>query len=335
MKVSNSDRLAFRHQAPWMQVGKQMTAGATTEEWVKDSGFDFSILSAPVRYSARGIERTMGNANVLYRSDNGVALSTVADKYKVVQPRTVLEFFREMSGKAGLEIESAGTLKGGAIYWALANTGDAFEPIKGDKHLSYVLLYSSANKSLATTAKFIAVRVFCYNTFANAFRRKSANEYRVNHSAVFDIAAQDRVRTHLGLKTYAREWAELQARMTWIAERQLETDQAEAYFRLLLKTERDDRAEVIVASVDDSRAFIKDESKDDARMPRGLDMLMAAYNKAPGAVPGTLYGAFNAVTYYVDHMRGTDASNRMYSAQFSQGNALKDRAMRLAEGVVA
>ena len=52
----------------------------------------------------------------------------------------------------------------------------------------------------------------------------------------------------------------------------------------------------------------------------------------PGAefANGTFWSAFNAVTYYVDHVAGRTQDNRLHSAWFGQGKKIKDDALTLA-----
>jgi Domain of unknown function (DUF932) len=61
---------------------------------------------------------------------------------------------------------------------------------------------------------------------------------------------------------------------------------------------------------------------------------MALYESAPGqnldTAKGTLWGALNAVTYYVDHVRSRRAGGRLDSAWFGAGSALKEKAWTAA-----
>ena len=67
--------------------------------------------------------KTYPDSKVLYRSDTLAPLSVVSNRYQVVQPHTVLEFYRDLVATAGFELETAGVLKGGRKLWALAKTG--------------------------------------------------------------------------------------------------------------------------------------------------------------------------------------------------------------------
>lgn len=62
------------------------------------------------------------------------------------------------------------------------------------------------------------------------------------------------------------------------------------------------------------------------------------FENSPGqeleARKGTAYGAFNAVTYWIDHKMGgadREAPKRIESAWFGTGQATKTRALKLAQ----
>ena len=44
----------------------------------------------------------------------------------------------------------------------------------------------------------------------------------------------------------------------------------------------------------------------------------------------TVYGAYNAVTHYVDHVRGKDNDQRLHSTWFGQGAQVRNEAMATA-----
>ena len=87
---------------------------------------DWTIRETPVRYL---LSLTMAvppswldEQKVLYRSDTHAPLSVVSGRYQVVQPRR-FGFYRDLSEISGFELETAGVLKAGRKFWALARTG--------------------------------------------------------------------------------------------------------------------------------------------------------------------------------------------------------------------
>ena len=143
------ETMAYAGQTPWHGLGNHLEQRQPTEVWAAKAGMDWSIESAPVCFIASG-QTSLGTAygdvkeypdqRVLYRSDTQAALSVVGSRYKVVQPSEVLEFYRDLSEVAGYELETAGVLKGGRKFWALARTGKETVLKGNDCVKSYLLL---------------------------------------------------------------------------------------------------------------------------------------------------------------------------------------------------
>lgn len=67
---------------------------------------------------------------------------------------------------------------------------------------------------------------------------------------------------------------------------------------------------------------------------RILDGVLRSHEEGRGAdipgVRGTYWGAYNAVTDYLDHVRGRTDETRLDSSWFGAGRAIRDRALELA-----
>ncbi len=111
-------QMAYVGEMPWHGLGNELTPQQPIEVWAEQSGMSFQILETPVRFMAEsagplGSIKTFADQKVLYRSDTQDALSVVSNRYQVVQPCEVLEFYRDLTQVAGYELETAGVLKGG------------------------------------------------------------------------------------------------------------------------------------------------------------------------------------------------------------------------------
>ena len=120
--------MAYTGETPWHQLGNQLPAKQSIEVWAQKAGMDWTICETPVRYLADqigslGSIMSFDDQKVLYRSDTKAALSVVSGRYQVVQPKAVLEFYRDLTEISGFELETAGVLKEGKKFWALAKTG--------------------------------------------------------------------------------------------------------------------------------------------------------------------------------------------------------------------
>lgn len=320
--------MAYVGETPWHGLGTELKAGADIDTWRKAAGLEYSIERAPVVYEVNGVARPFERRNVLYRNDTGAALGVVTDAYKILQPGDVLGFFRDLCADKGFTLETAGALKGGAVYWALAKTGHdmnvAPKGKKVDRIGGYVLLSTGADGTRATEARFTSVRVVCNNTLSVA-TRNIAGSVRTSHVSVFDA---DATKEALGLIDLDADWKRFREQMLQLQDAPVTDDQANDYFVSLLKY----RSPAVQA-----RNAMKEaaEAIENARKTRGLEDLVSCYHNAPGAQPGTAYGLVQAVTRYIDHVRGPSVEKRLNSAWFGQGSKFKDRAMSAALEIAA
>lgn len=158
--------MAYIGDEPWHGLGNELTPNQPIEVWAKQAGMDWTIESSDVSYYANhaaGGKLIMPFADnkVLYRSDTLEPLSVVSQRYQEVQPSEILEFYRDLTEQADFELETAGVLKGGRKFWALAKTGQS-TALKGkDVSNGYILLATACDGTLATTAQFTSIRVVC------------------------------------------------------------------------------------------------------------------------------------------------------------------------------
>lgn len=306
------EQMAYVGQTPWHGLGNQLSANQPIEVWQKQAGMDWEIKEAPVQFTDVVDETqsrliTFPQSKVLYRSDTHAPLSVVSHRYQVVQPREILEFYRDLTEVSGFQLETAGVLKGGKKVWALARTGHSATIQANDVTNAYVLLATACDGTLATTAQFIAVRVVCNNTLAVAID-DSRGAVKVPHSTTFDAEA---VKRQLGISVSS--WDTFMYRMKMLSERPVKHSEAEAFFRQLFTEPRQD-----VSTQPNERA-----------MSKALDIYNGWGRGAElGSSRGTALGLLNSVTEFVDHeRRARNTDYRLDSAWFGQGAALKQKAL--------
>ena len=224
--------MAYVGQTPWHGLGNQLTHHQPIDIWAQQASMDWRIESSDVSYMAQNhrgqnIIMPFEEQRVLYRSDTHAPLSVVSQRFQEVQPREILEFYRDLTEQAGFELETAGVLKGGKKFWALARTGQS-TTLKGkDVSNGYILLATACDGTLATTAQFTSIRVVCNNTLAIALRgqNSSAGVVKVPHSTKFDA---EKVKQQLGISV--RAWAEHMYEMKQLSQRKVTQQEALAYF---------------------------------------------------------------------------------------------------------
>jgi phage/plasmid-like protein (TIGR03299 family) len=316
--------MAFVGKTPWHNLGTELQPDADVDSWRQAAGLNFSINRAPigmrvndVYIDANGLERV-----VLYRSDTQVPLSIVSNRYQIVQPGEVLEFFRELVEAGGFRLHTAGSLFGGKKIWALAETGlKGTVSVPADKVGCYLLLATACDGSLATTAQFTTVRVVCNNTLTMSIRDgESTREHvRVPHSTKFDHA---KVKSELGL--VVQSWASF-------------IEQAKELAKVKLS---DTKALAVLHQVFEDVFEKKQDAQEFAKLPtthRIIDLYNGgALGSELESANGTAWGFVNAITQYYDHeKRARIDDNRLASAWFGQGQAVKAAAFHRAMELVA
>lgn len=315
--------MAYVGQTPWHQLGNQLPARQPIDVWAQKAGMDWTICETPVRYMTEqagslGSIMSFDEQKVLYRSDTKAPLSVVSGRYQVVQPKAVLEFYRDLTEISGFELETAGVLKEGKKFWALARTGKETALKGNDLVKGYLLLATSCDGTLATTATPTTVRVVCNNTLTIALNGASS-AIKVPHSTSFDAR---QVKKQLGIAV--SQWDSFMYRMKTLSERKVKSHEAMNYFlKVLCLTDQ---------HVDPAQGLINE---------RALKKVQAMYEgqghgSELASASGTAWGLLNAVTEFVDHeKRARSQEYRLDSAWFGQGANLKQRALDHALQLVA
>ena len=312
--------MAYINDTPWHGLGRRLSEGSPLEVWLDEAGMDWEIRESGVLYQAGndgdGFSiRTNPEAKVLYRSDTLAPLSVVSPRYKVVQPAEVLEFYRDLVEAGGFALETAGVLKGGRKFWALARTGQEVRLRGNDRVQGYLLLATACDGTLVTTAQFTSVRVVCNNTLQLAVGN-DCGAVKVPHSTHFE-AAEVKRRLNLGVGA----WRSFSERIEALAHRRVHRIEALNY---------------LVDVFGDPERTVDDQPN--ARAIKSVHSLFDGYGlgmELPAA-NDTAWGLLNAVTQYVDHDKpARSVDNRLNSAWFGLGAAIKQRAWDKALEMVA
>lgn len=305
----------------WVDAVNPIAEGATIEDLKKQAGLDWEIKTSSVMYQPQGTDiiATMPKKKLLYRSDNKKPLSVVSDRYKVVQPGEVLEFYRDLTEAGGFQLETAGVMQGGKKFWAMAKT-DLEMRVKGQDLISgYLLLVTGCDGTLATSAFFTSVRAACLNMLhvmiANADEIRP--KIRIPHSRQFDA---NEVKSQLGIMNGS--WSTFEEEVVALSDRNVSHKEAMEYFLKVLYPKSDKEG------IDLDRAGTK------------LKLVMDVYESAPGqelkSAHHTAWGLVNAVTRYVDHdSRARSNDSRIHKAWLGAGSTQKQLAFLEAMKLVA
>jgi hypothetical protein len=293
-------------------------------------------------------------------SETGEVLSTTSlSRYHTDnrQPRDIVAAFQEELNANNMEISHASILKGGSLVAVCAMLDPEFDLVigKGDRVRRYATLstgYDAKNGTIKTDG---GIRVVCENTWMMAIS-ESERDGKVNRfSASRKLAEGDLQRLVSGedkgdivvvggdvnstsvksLIANVQRRAKLEQRTyNEMANATMSASDVMRYFADVLEVKVED----LDRSHEDGRPMVSEKMK-------GLiSTLTNAYHSAPGAAiaQGSMWGAFNAVTYYATHQKpvrdtkgdGTESA-RVASNLFGDAKRLKARAMQLALSRVA
>lgn len=334
------EQMAYVGETPWHGLGNQLTQNQPIEIWAQQAGMDWRIESSNVSYMAKNergqsIIMPYEEQRVLYRSDTHAPLSVVSQRYQEVQPLEILEFYRDLTEQSGFELETAGVLKGGKKFWALARTGQS-TALKGkDVSNGYILLATACDGTLATTAQFTNIRVVCNNTLAIALRGQSssAGVVKVPHSTKFDA---DKVKQQLGISV--RAWDEHMYEMKQLSQRKVTQGEAAAFFDAVFNNTSmsvADQEENIIQFYRNMATPTPTKEKPEPN-GRAMTKVMNMFNgQGRGAelssAKDTAYGLLCSITEFADHeRRAMSTDHRLDSAWFGAGAALKQRGLEQA-----
>lgn len=318
------ETMAYVGAVPWHGLGNPLSPNQPIEVWMHEAGMHWRIETGDVLFNAGGQNelhlKSFADNQVLFRSDTLAPLSVVSGRYKIVQPREVLEFYRELVAVGGFELETAGVLKGGRKFWALARTGQEALLRGEDRLKGYLPLASSCDGTLATTAQFTSVRVVCNNTLqvAVAHAGHAGGAVKVLHSTAFDPVA---VKHALGIGVTA--WETFMGDVRRLAHRKVTPDESQRFLLDLFGAP--DRIPEAAAQP----------------LPKAIHHVQRLFaGEALGSqlasADGTAWGLVNSVTEFVDHHRKARSQDfRLDSAWFGQGAALKNQAFQSALSLVA
>ncbi|MEB1978859.1 DUF932 domain-containing protein [Xanthomonas campestris pv. campestris] len=305
------ESMAYKGQAPWHGLGNKLGKHQPIEVWRRQAGMEWEIKESEVRYTTQGRSSagtsTFPEQKVLYRSDTQAPLAVVSKRFQVVQPGEILEFYRDLTALHGFELETAGVLRGGKKFWALARTGQSTDLKRCDRVDGYLLLATACDGTLATTAQFTSVRVVCNNTLQIAIGQ-SGGAIKVPHRSQFQPEV---IRRQLGIVVGG--WGNFVDRMKELCDLSVPPDSVEGLLRRVL----------VYGGAAPGSAVVNQQAVAKVRaLYEG-----GGHGAKLSSSRGTAWGVLNSLTEFVDHHRRAHSDdNRRDAAWFGLGAAIKRRA---------
>ncbi len=306
----------YTGDVPWHQLGRHLNKPATASEAMEAARLDYTVVKRPMKAVINGRQYSdVPNAFATVRTDTNQVLGVVGARYEPVQNRDAFNFFDPLVDRDEAIYHTAGVLGRGEKIWLLAKLPDYIKVgPKKDPVEKFVLLYNSHDGSSHIRVKMTPVRIVCNNTLSAALSG-SEQEVRIKHTQ----SAQDKLQeAHQILGLTNSLYQQLEYIFNRMALRKVTGQQLVDYVKTLVPDNPQAENNTRTENMRNHILYLHDEVKD-AAMHRG-----------------NLFGAYNAVTEFVDHYGGQkDASKQLRSIWFGgSGEQLKRRAYQLAESML-
>ena len=273
---------------PWWGIGNTITDPTDPERTLNEAGIDFKyVVRIPWLQSPSGDRQSEFARCIVVEDKEGKQKEVAAcgTLWKPHQPSDIIEFYRKLSEKMELRLETAGSLCNQTKIWAMAKCQDGFKIIDDEYH-PYVSFITGVTR--ATRLAGHSEAIVCHNTMQLALDEGVTQKY-THHSVLNVEEAMDNV----GVVSFNESIEQLHKLST------SHSLDARHYF------------EEILLGVNRIRKFPDWYGDKDSVQYRhhleNTDALYEAYKNSPGqnlrARKGTALGAFNAVTYWADHVR--------------------------------
>lgn len=306
-KQNGEAAIVYAGETPWHRLGTKVEGAFDSKTALKKGGLDFTVEKTPI--ACADTAAVIPSRYAIRRTDTKDVLGIVADMYQPLQNRDAFAFFDGVFGKDKARYEVAGVLGLGERVWLLARLPGDFRIIGDDVVGKYLLLTNGFNTNEAVRARFTPIRVVCQNTL-NAALRGTESEVRVQH--IGDVKGKLEIAGKL-LKQAGIYYTDMQETFRGFVKKQL-TD----------KTVRNYTVRVIVGE------NVKDEDLAPVTakaVNRIIELNETGLGQDIRGVRGTLWGAYNAITQYVDHDRTRDQVGYLVDGNGAQ---LKQRAFNIA-----
>jgi len=299
-------------EVPWHKLGTKLDRPATAAEAIEAAGFGFTVEKMPLKTASTDLLVVGHFATV--RTDTLDVLGVVGSRYQAIQNKEAFTMFDALVGEGEAIYHTAGVLGKGERIWLLAKLPDYIRVNGNDIVEKFLLLTNSHDGSGPVRVKLTPIRVVCDNTLTLALGG-SEQEVHIRHTANAEVRLKEAYEI-LGLTN--KLYAELDQIFNRMSEKNVKGTMLDEYVRNIFReppnAERSSRP-----------TAIREKVFELAETGSGVE-----WSK------GTLWGAYNAVTEFVDHYRPANANDasRLKSIWFGCGAKIKKQAFSVAVGML-
>jgi phage/plasmid-like protein (TIGR03299 family) len=282
--------------SPWGTMGSDITGAMTAADAIAKGGLNWEVETRQAYFPNPEQLSPAKDQYFIVRADRTYdnILGRVKGRWTPLQNREAFEFFDMIVAASEAIYKNVGSLNFGARVYVLAEMPGEIEVIGEDVYKKYCLLTNGHDGISSVQVKFTPIHVKSLTTLITSLKEGSM---KIRHSSkVVDNVKQCAELMGLQNKFYENLTTTLQH----MVEKQMLQVEANKFF------------EDVIGDSEDK-----------------LDKLQEIFQNSAGK--GTAYGAYAAVTEYIDHFVGyKNGDTRLDNAWFKGGTQKKEKAFKKA-----
>jgi phage/plasmid-like protein (TIGR03299 family) len=281
-------------QTAWHGLGQVVENAMTAEEAIKLANLDYHVAKSPILVGDTGLE--IPEKFATYRADTKEPLGVVGKNYEIVQNTEAFGFFDSIIDKGEAIFETAGVLGVGEKIFVTAKLPEDFL-VAGEPCHKYILLTNSHDGSSSIICGFTAIRVVCNNTL-QASLKGMQNKVSIRHKG---NAREKLSEAYKVLKIASKYMIEIEESFNQMAKVNISDDGLKKYIEHVMKPE------------------IKMDEEYSTRFKNVCNSIFEFAKTHPTqntkAADGTVWGAYNAVSGYFNHVVKYDSQEVKFKKQ--------------------
>lgn len=303
-------------EVPWHGLGNVVANAPSIEAVLDLAGLNWSVELKPL-YLQDG---TKTQQNAIVRDTDKSILGYVGQRYKPLQNREALDFFKVFHNSGAASFETAGSLRGGQKVWIMAKLeAPEMEIVKGDTVRKYLMLSNGHDGLTGIRIGFTPVRVVCANTLAMAHSNQNSKLMRVFHSKKV-IENLELLKSTINAANASFEATAEQYRA--LAKAQVNQNDLKEY--------------VTQVFYNGAQAETDREKLARTNLENEITRLFeAGHGNQLAGVRGTAWALYNSVTQYLSYEAGRSQDTRIDSLWFGNAHSLNETALKEAIKIAA
>ncbi len=309
--ASGEAEMFFYGDRPWHGLGTQVDHVLTAEEALDAAYLNWQVEKKQIYFQDSNGIFTEAKGFAVVRTDCEIPLGIVGRKYVPIQNKEAFDFMDELVMTKEAKYHTAGAINDGARVWILAKLPGSIAVMDKDNVDKYLLVVNNHDGRGCLKGLLTPIRVVCQNTLNLALMRAQTS---VNIAHLGNINNK-KFEAQRVLGIAMTHFKELEEAYKNFASHQLTNTDLKKYIK-----------EVIPG---DSKIVQNMRNKVEELHEVGVGAEMTR---------GTLWGAYNAVTEYIDHFRiqnyEKNPDRYLEYVNFGSGAYMKTRAFEEATKLI-